>query len=304
VIEVIARVSHAEMVNSVGIAGNGKGFPRQLGPAQVTSAALRDRLFPRRGSPLTAILWAVSDTSGGGGAAIGVASATVSYADRRLEVTNEEALTFGRSSACTICLDPTDRGISRLAGSIEHDSGSWWLHNRSTSRTLLAVDDLGIRSVVAPGRRTTVDGHLTVVVEGSARRHALEVNVGRRAESRAAVAGGFAGDEVPTAAGGEVLVNSLDRLALVALFSGYLEPFPRYDPHPKSYADAAALLAWPRTTLVKRIEHLRARLTSAGIPNLVGSDALDHLAEWALTTRVLTREDLELIGGPANRGRR
>jgi hypothetical protein len=250
----------------------------------------------------------MADEGGGGGQAVGLAGATVFYADQRHDLIAEEAeeaetLTFGRSTACTICLDPTDRGISRLAGSVEHDSGAWWLHNRSTSRTLLAIDDMGIRSVVAPGRRTTVEGRVTVVVEGSARRHALEIHVGHTTEPSSAVAGGFAGgDELPTAAGGEVSINSLDRLALVALFSGYLEPFPRYDPHPKSYADAAALLAWPRTTLVKRIEHLRARLTTAGVPNLVGPDALDYLAEWALTTRVLTRDDLELIGRSASSG--
>jgi hypothetical protein len=217
------------------------------------------------------------------------------YGDQQLEITDEETLTFGRSTACTICLDPTDRGISRLAGSLEYDAGAWWLRNHSTSRTLLAIDDMGIRSVVAPGRRTIVDGRLTVVVEGSMRRHALEVYVGRPAETCSS-AGGLGADGLPTAAWGEVLVNSLDRLALVALFSGYLEPFPRYDPHTKSYADAAAVLAWPRTTLVKRIEHLRTRLSNAGVPNLVGPDALDHLAEWALTTRVITREDLKLIG--------
>jgi hypothetical protein len=133
-------------------------------------------------------------------------------------------------------------------------------------------------------------------VEGSARRHALEVRVGPAEESSLLAPDELPSGELPTAAWGEVLINSLDRLALVALFSGYLEPFPRYDPHPKSYADAAALLGWPRTTLVKRIEHLRARLTAAGIPNLVGPDSLDHLAEWALTTRVLSRDDLALIG--------
>jgi hypothetical protein len=226
----------------------------------------------------------------------GGASASVSYADQRYEVTTGEAFTFGRSSTCTICLDDADRGISRLAGSVEHHSGSWWLHNRSTSRTLVAVDDMGIRSVVAPGRRIAVDGRLTVVVEGSARRHALEVRVGRADGSWPLGVGEPVSGELPTAARGEVLINSLDRLALVALFSGYLEPFPRYDPHPRSYADAAALLGWPRTTLVKRIEHLRARLTAAGIPNLVGHDALDHLAEWSLTMRVLSRDDLALIG--------
>ena len=84
-------------------------------------------------------------------------------------------------------------------------------------------------------------------------------------------------------------------LALTALFSGYLEQFPRYDPHPRSYADAAATLGWPRTTLVKRIEYLRSRLTGAGVPNLLGETALASLAEWALTSRVVTRDDLRLL---------
>jgi len=226
----------------------------------------------------------------------GAARATVSCAGQGFEVTTDQALTFGRSSACTICLEPADRGISRLAGSVEHDSGSWWLHNRSTTKALVAVDDMGIRTLVAPGRRVVVDGRLTVVVEGSVRRHALEVRIGPRKKPCQLAPGQMPSGEPPTAAGGEMLINTLDRLALVALFSGYLEPFPRYDPHPKSYADAAALLGWPRTTLVKRIEHLRVRLTAAGIPNLVGDDALDHLAEWSLTTRVLSRNDLTLIG--------
>lgn len=233
---------------------------------------------------------------------VGVTSTTVLYAQQRQEVAAGQVLTFGRSSACTICLDPVDRGISRLAGSLEHEAGAWWLHNRSTSRALVAIDDMGIRSVIAPGRRVTVEGSLTVVVEGSVRRHALEVCVHQEEPSRADAEGEPPGAELPTEAWGELMINSSDHLALVALFSGYLEPFPRYDPHPKSYADAAAQLGWPRTTLVKRIEHLRARLTSAGVPNLVGNDALDHLAEWSLTTRVLSRDDLGLIGHQSDRG--
>jgi hypothetical protein len=159
----------------------------------------------------------------------------------------------------------------------------------------VAIDDMGIRSVVAPGRRMTVDGSLTVVVEGSVRRHALEVWVHQQELSGSSDETEPPSGELPTAVWGELIVNPLDHLALVALFSGYLEPFPRYDPHPKSYSDAAARLGWPRTTLVKRVEHLRARLTAAGVPNLVGNDALDNLAEWSLTTRVLSRDDLELI---------
>jgi hypothetical protein len=293
------------MVNAAAPVDKGKGSPpRSAGLASLTGTLRRERppriierILEGRDKPRSttlALCWTgrrvredQEDSN---------ATATVSCAGQRYEVTTDQALTFGRSSACTICLESADRGISRLAGSVEHESGSWWLHNRSTTRVLVAVDDMGIRTVVAPGRRIAVEGRITVVVEGSVRRHALEVRVGRRKESCQLAPGEVPSGELPTAARGDVLINTLDRLALVALFSGYLERFPRYDPHPKSYADAAALLGWPRTTLVKRIEHLRARLTSAGIPNLVGDDALNHLAEWALTTRVLSRDDLTLIG--------
>ena len=99
----------------------------------------------------------------------------------------------------------------------------------------------------------------------------------------------------PTQAASEVSITPADKLALVALFSGYLEAFPRYDPHPKSYADAAARLDWPRTTLVKRVEYLRTRLTNAGVPNLLGENALPYLAEWALATGLISRADLALL---------
>ena len=96
----------------------------------------------------------------------------------------------------------------------------------------------------------------------------------------------------PTAIGAEVLVSAADRLAMVALFAGYLEDPPRYDPYPKSYAAAAARLGWPRTTLVKRIEYLRTRLDAAGVPNMTGFNALANLAEYAISRGLISRDDL------------
>ena len=211
-----------------------------------------------------------------------------------------QALTFGRAASCTVCLDAHDRGISRLAGSVEHGAGTWWVCNRSAVRALTVVDDLGIRTVVAPGRRVAVTGPVTIVVEGSARRHALEVRPERGAapDGQSDQRPGEEADPLPTSAAGEVVINALDRLAMVALFARYLETFPHYEPHPRTYADAASVLGWPRSTLVKRIEYVRTRLTNAGVPNLLGENALEYLAEWALTTGVLTRSDLDLIKGP------
>ncbi|HYA45034.1 MAG TPA: hypothetical protein VED59_05470, partial [Acidimicrobiales bacterium] len=55
---------------------------------------------------------------------------TVGVGDRRFEVTVGEELTFGRSRQASLCLDPSDLGISRIAGSLKCDSGVWWLVNR------------------------------------------------------------------------------------------------------------------------------------------------------------------------------
>jgi hypothetical protein len=210
-----------------------------------------------------------------------------------------QALTFGRAASCTVCLDAADRGISRLAGSVEHGAGTWWVCNRSAVRALTVVDDLGIRTVVAPGRRVAVTGPVTIVVECTARRHALEVRPDRGPppDGQPELRRGDDADPLPTSAAGEVVINALDRLAMVALFARYLETFPHYEPHPRTYADAASVLGWPRSTLVKRIEYVRTRLTNAGVPNLLGENALEYLAEWALTTGVLTRSDLDLIKG-------
>jgi hypothetical protein len=236
----------------------------------------------------------------------------VKYGGQRFDIHSPDGLTFGRAATCTIRLDPDDLGISRLAGSVESESGTWWVTNRSAGRPFTVADDIGIRILLAPGRRVALGGPVTVIVDGSSLRHAIEISIEPEAPERAAVAGpgGDRDAGLPTFTAEGVVVNEQDRLALVALFAGYLEPFPRYDPHPRSYADAAAHLGWSRTTLVKRIEYLRTRLTNAGVPNLLGETALPHLAEWVLATGVLLRSDLELLrrhgdgrgrSGPAGR---
>lgn len=216
----------------------------------------------------------------------------ITFAGERRELTPGDVLTFGRAESCSLCLDPTDLGISRLAGSVEHQAGTWWLLNRSSVRPLDIIDVIGIRTVLPPGRRLAVADAMTVVVEGSTLRHAIGVSAAEPQGFGASVA---SNSELPPTATTDVVVNAADRLALVALFAGYLESFPRYDPHPRSYADASARLGLPRSTLVKRVEYLRTRLSHAGVPNLLGENALQHLAEWSLSTRVLTRDDLALL---------
>jgi hypothetical protein len=216
----------------------------------------------------------------------------VSVGDRSVDVGPEESLTFGRSPDCGLCLDEADLSISRRAGALEYENNTWWLTNRSTARPLSVVDDVGFRSVLAPGRRTAVESPIRVMVDATGGTHTLLVEV--EARDRPAETG-----EPPsgqsTAIGESVMISPADRRAMVALFAGYLEDPPRYDPNPKTYAAAASRLGWPRTTLVKRIEYLRSRLAEAGVPNMNGWNALTNLAEYALSRRLITKEDLRLI---------
>ncbi|TMR20940.1 hypothetical protein ETD86_16940 [Nonomuraea turkmeniaca] len=223
-----------------------------------------------------------------------MAAMRVERAGQIVELAEDEQLTFGRDRECTICLDPEDTGISRLAGSVGHENGSWWLTNRSSACKLTVVDGLGLPSVLAPGRRRAIEERTKILVHGTRGRHDLlltpppvqaEPTAGEPAPS----------GSLPTAIGEEVVVNESDRLAMVALFCGYLEEPPRYDPHPKDYNAAAARLGWPRTTLVKRIEYLRNRLDMAGVPNMKGFNALVNLAEYAISRGLITRDDLRLL---------
>jgi len=208
-----------------------------------------------------------------------------------VRLNEDERFVFGRSKDCTLCLDPEDTGISRLAGTVEFEHGTWWISNSSRTRPLMIIDDLGFRSVLPPQRRMAVLSETQVLVEGTRRQHSLriEVETPRRAEPTDDQPG------VPTAVGIEVAISAADRLAMVALFAGYLEDPPRYDPYPKSYAAAAARLGWKRTALVKRIEYLRIRLDAAGVPNMKGFSALTNLAEYAISRGLITRRDLALL---------
>jgi hypothetical protein len=219
-----------------------------------------------------------------------MATLVVAAAGREYRLTPGESLTFGRASRCMIRLDPGDSGISRVAGEIEFVAQVWFVSNRSRSRQLSVIDQLGLRRVLAPGQRDPVEGRTRVLVDGSRGSHELVLEGPEPTVEPAQVATGL-----PTVAGEDV-IKPAERLALIALFAGYLLEGDRYDPVPRSYAAAAKRLGYEPKTLSKRIENLRTRLTKAGVPNLHGPNALAALAEYALTTGTITAKDLRLIG--------
>jgi hypothetical protein len=220
-------------------------------------------------------------------------TATIAIGETTLEVPEGDTVTFGRSERCTVRLSPTDEGVSRWAGSLGCESGTWWITNESETRPFDVVDQMGFSHPVGPGLRYAVDGgRVEVVLAGLVHRYCLVVVVApsdRPAEGRPLSSG------LPTVSVPEALVTPRERLALVALLVGYLEPFPRTTNRPSTYQDAARRLGTSPSTVRKRIEHLRRKLTQAGVPNLWGPQATEHLAAHALATRLVTPDDLSLL---------
>ena len=85
-----------------------------------------------------------------------LATVHVETAAGRATLAPGDRLTFGRARECGVCLDPDDLAISRIAGIVEFEHGTWWVANASATRPLSVVDDLGFRSVLGPARRAAV----------------------------------------------------------------------------------------------------------------------------------------------------
>lgn len=209
---------------------------------------------------------------------------------RELRVERDVPFCFGRGDAEGIVgLDPADMGISALAGSVEFGAGYWWVVNSSRKRPLFI--DLGSGPEVrldVRHRHAVNTTALSVLVRGAILTHRLGVTVPEADLGRHAAPAPSSGTLTA-----EVRLSDSDRHAVVALFAGYLQAFPRRSPHPADYAWAADFLGppWTRTMVRKRVERIRERLAAGGI-YFDGPNARHELAEYLITNGIIGPDDL------------
>ncbi len=202
---------------------------------------------------------------------------------------------FGRAADCDLIVHPSDRSISRHAGSFEWDGGNWIVTNRSRTRPIFRVDGSGLRAPIGVGEHHALrPGSTRVAITGEALTVELSIQVSGDGTPAAASFGGVASLAATASSEATLLpiITRNERLALVALVEGYLLDHPRYDPQPRTYADAAARLGVPAATVRKRIERIRMKLVECGVVELERADARLTLAEFALATRLVSRADL------------
>jgi hypothetical protein len=207
---------------------------------------------------------------------------------------DDQPFVFGRVDAAGVVgLDANDMGISAIAGSIEWAWGLWWVVNRSTKRPLLLDIGDGSPPLRLPcGARHAVGvARLSVLVPGVIFTHRLEVVLPEATaiplEPGRASSGTITGD---------LTLTERDHDVVVALFSGYLEVFPRRQARPRTYQQAADLLGrpWTKTSVRKQLERLKERLAAAGT-YFEGPQANFDLADHLILNGLLTPTDLERL---------
>lgn len=224
-----------------------------------------------------------------------MSTATVLIGGEEFEVTAEQPFVFGRADGDEVVgLDASDMGISAIAGSVEWAWGLWWLINHSRKRRLLLEDGSGGQPQrLECGQRFAINvRRLTVLVPGAIYTHRVEVVVPEsdlaRVEGSRLTSG--------TITTGDLTLSERDKDVLVAMFSGYLESFPRRSTRPRTYQQAAELLGppWTGVTVRKQIERLKERAARSGV-YFDGPHANYDLADHLVANGLLVPDDLSRL---------
>lgn len=213
-------------------------------------------------------------------------AAIVTIAGVRVEVAPDGTLSFGRATIGDVVgLDPKDRGISRNAGVIEFKQG-WVLRNLSKTRPIeLELAGVVRHDTVEPRGSEPLRSYTRIIVSGTVHSHAIDVELMVAEPADVSLV-----DHDESSVTDDLPISAADHLALVALAEGYLNRWPRHDPHPRTYQQAASRLSTSETTLRRRVEHLRQALAERGIP-AAGPHALRSMLEALIDRGVITLLD-------------
>jgi hypothetical protein len=216
-----------------------------------------------------------------------------------------QVLTFGRGAGCTVQLPAADRGVSRSAGSLVFEQGTWWLRNDSSSSVLFVSGDRGFRVDLPPGMRAPVQQwHAKVRLQGLLDSYTLRLRLPGLDDvpehdpgtgQGAAILAGATGEHLVTSTRRRPPLSGPDRLILAARFEDYLNWRHTGLAVPRSAKQTAERIGWQAHTVAKRCENIRDRYSRLGVPGLRGPRALEELATLLISTGELTADDLRRL---------
>ena len=226
-------------------------------------------------------------------------SVTVEYAGEYFRVATGDQFTVGREGDLEIDDNPF---LHRTFLEISENVGLWWLSNVGSRLTATITDGAGgVQAWLAPGARLPLVFERTCVIF-SAGPTTYELTVHAAEPTFRATKRDDA--DVGESTIGEVPLTLTQKQLIVALS----EPVLRRDgagiSEIPSSAAAAARLGWTVTRFNRKLDNVCDKFDRIGVPGMrggprtVATNRRARLVEHAVTSRLVTREDLPLLDAP------
>jgi hypothetical protein len=185
---------------------------------------------------------------------------------------------------------------------LSSDRGIWWLTNTGNllSATVTAADGL-VQAWLSPGAALPiVFPRITVVFTAGPTTYDFSIHSDD--DYYSAVVG--AGLTIGSTTIDPVALTPSQRLLVIALCEHMLRRDRPGRVEVPTNAEVAARLGWPITTYNRKLDYVCEKLDKLGVPGLRGekgrlaSKRRDRLVEYAMTSRMVSPEDLALLDLP------
>lgn len=224
-------------------------------------------------------------------------SATVLFCGERHDVPAGARFTIGREA--DLVVDGDNAFLHRRLLCLEHAGGLWWLTNTGSRLSATVSDRDGlVQSWLGPGAAVPlVLPHTTVLFTAGPTTYDLEVLVPATYTPTAAATAGTHGS---TTASAPALTASQFQLVL-ALAEPLLRSGAGGPTAIPSSADAARRLGWALTRFNRKLDNVCQKLARSGVrglhggPGALASSRRARLVEFAVASRLVTREHLYLL---------
>lgn len=190
---------------------------------------------------------------------------------------------------------------------INHDDGFWWVHNVGSRLPVQLTDAHGLmKAVLAPGARTPIIFDTTLLVfSAGATTYEIELQTEAATYEKALVRQVASGE---TTIGATEFTES-QLLSIIALAEPILRnPGSGTELLPTS-VQAAKRLGWTLTRFNRKLDNVCEKLERAGVSGLRGTvqagaaNRRTRLVDYALSTLLVTVDDLPKLDGEARRNR-
>lgn len=231
------------------------------------------------------------------------ADLTVEFAGEYHRVVPGARFLIGREGDLAI---DDNRFLHRHFLTVEQSGGLWWLVNIGSRLSATVTDTEGrVQAQLAPGARLPiVFGVTTIVFSAGPTTYELSVHTAqppfRETRTEVLEAGESTIGAVPLTPSQKALIVALAEAVLRREGTGMSE-LP-------SSAAAAQRLGWSITRFNRKLDNVCDKLDRQGVPGLRGGVSTSatnrrvRLVEHAISSRLVTRDDLPLLDDPVARG--